>query len=264
MVNLGHAAKALRRGAVSEPACRLGRRSRELVWGSLVVLSAFAWCLAGAGEALAEEAPASGSVEGFIDGGAALAGNPAAPRARGHTGNWYISTSAAAFIADENNLIYDKIGRQGSLMVGRKLFDGRFRLEAEISERRVGLTGLNGASRARGELIAQVAFLNGYVQARPEADWDAYLGGGVGWGRQSHRLVGRADRIGSQVSLHDQTESFASHVMGGVERRLTPRTSLLAEGRFLILRDKALQSNIGCWNGIERSYQLGVGISRSF
>jgi opacity protein-like surface antigen len=177
--------------------------------------------------------------------------------------DWYVSGFAATLVADENNILFDQFGWQGSLAAGRRLDDGRYRVELEATRRRIGLVGLNGAGEAPGQFNGMSGFLNGYVHFKPKGVVDPYLGAGFGRGRQNYNLRGMADGLDYEVIMDDYSESHVYHLMSGLEFDFTPRASWRVESRYFTLEDKTIGANFGRWNGIERSYQLGVGLSYS-
>ncbi len=179
-------------------------------------------------------------------------------------GAFYISGFGATLIADENNILFDETGWQASVALGRYFADDRYRLELEATTRRVGLAGLNGVTDASGVFRAYSGFVNAYVHGRPDADWDPYLGAGFGRGRQNYKLSGVADQTDLPVTMDDYSESFVYHAIAGVDLELTPRLSVQTEARYFTLEDKVLNANFGTWNGIERSYQMGVGFRYRF
>ena len=178
--------------------------------------------------------------------------------------DWYVSSFAAVLVADENNILFDQYGWQGSLAVGRRFDDGRFRVELEGTQRRIGLVGINGAGDAPGRFLAKSAFLNGYMHLKPDAVLDPYIGAGFGRGQQNYRLRGMADEVDYFIEMDDTSSSHVYHFMAGTEFDFTPKFSAHLETRSFTLEDKTIGANFGRWNGIERSYQLGMGVAYRF
>ena len=194
----------------------------------------------------------------------ASAADDETPKFRLSFDDWYVSSFGAVLVADENNILFDQFGWQGSVASGVRLNDGRFRLELEATRRRIGLVGLNGAGAAPGQFNARSAFMNGYVHLKPDAKFDPYIGGGFGRGEQNYRLQGMADEVDYMVVMDDTSTAKVYHGMAGVEVDLLRRLSANIETRYFTLEDKTIGANFGRWNGIERSYQLGVGLSYRF
>ena len=177
---------------------------------------------------------------------------------------WYVSGFGAGMIPDENNILFDYTGWQGSLAAGRLLDGGRYRLELEFTRRHVGLAGLNGVTHAPGDFNAQSGFVNVYYTFRPGKLWNPYIAAGAGYSQQHYQLAGLTDEQQLPITMDDYTTNFVHHYIIGVDRALSHGWYVHAEARYFTLEDKELTASFGTWMGIERSYQAGIGFSYRF
>ena len=125
----------------------------------------------------------------------------------------------------------------------------QLRLEAEFSSRtndftRMDLDG-SGSFAADGDLRSRFAFMNLYYDFNVPWKLRPYVGGGVGYGWHSGRII---DLTGAAVSTSFEDSGLAWNAGGGVKYRASDTVSLTAGYRYV--------DSLGLKAG---SYDLGSG-----
>lgn len=178
-------------------------------------------------------------------------------------GRNYVALRGYGAIHDQNNFIFDD-SREFGGAYGYRL-TGNIRVEAEYARRWAKISGLNGAAAVTGNFDSHTLGLHGFYDFRKGKSLRPFLGFGAGYGIQEFEFSGPADIAPSFII--QGSDSFGSPYFTyfvGATYHLNDRVALGLGGEYFTFRDRAVSSNLGPIEGINRAYEYFASVRYRF
>ena len=171
---------------------------------------------------------------------------------------FYVAVRGYGSIADQNNLEFEDT-REVAGALGYRISDS-VRIEGEYGFRWSNVSGLNGASGAKGDFTSRSLGGHVFYDFRAGHRLRPFLGAGGGAGVQDFDIQGPADvNPDFTVVVRDTNTSAYWNAFAGATWHQSPRFRVSAGLEYVSYTDQAVASNLGGIDGINRAYNFYVG-----
>lgn len=168
-------------------------------------------------------------------------------------------------IHDQNNLLFEA-SREFGLALGMAI-DENWRVETEYARRWAKISGINGASEARGNFDSHTLGVHLFRDFNNGSRLRPFIGGGAGIGILDFEFSGPANNDPDFTVIgNDTNQSFYWNAFAGVNYRLTERLKIGAGWEYFTFQDQPVEANVGGPRGIDginRSYDYFISLRYS-